>query len=260
MCFILLYLENAVVEGQPRDLAREAKGDYLVPPPDHVFTGSVGLLPGHLPFWEFSWLKRSSASDSAEFLDRGARTRGFFPTFCIQTLWKMDAYPSDPPALLGRDEGAKWTHFHTSSLSYTSCRWQAGILLVWGVINAFVEMSGTICEWPVGLPQKVQRQGDGLIGTRCSWRRHTDVMGVRHYLIVLMFTEKLIVSVECASKLGSHCLSVTEDKWGVMSFQSVPLTQTLFLRGGESSQGESAWQLKKSIWIMCIIFTLGKAV
>lgn len=198
--------------------------------------------------------------DSAEFLDRGARTRGFFPTFCIQTLWKMDAYPSDPPALLGRDQGAKWTHFHTSSLSYTSRRWQAGILLVLGVKNAFVEMSGTICEWPVGLPQKVQRQGDGLIGTRCSWRRHTDVMGVRHYLIVLMFTEKLIVSVECASKLGSHCLSVTEDKWGVMSFQSVPLTQTLFLRGGESSQGESAWQLKKSIWIMCIIFTLGKAV
>lgn len=35
---------------------------------------------------------------------------------------------------------------------------------------------------------------------------------VRGYLIVLMFTEKLIVSVECASKLGSHCLSVTEDK------------------------------------------------
>lgn len=37
-------------------------------------------------------------------------------------------------------------------------------------------------------------------------------MGVRHYLIVLMFAGKLIVSVECASKLGSHCLSVTEDK------------------------------------------------
>lgn len=84
--------------------------------------------------------------------------------------------------------------------------------------------------------------------------------GVRRCLIVLMFTEKLIVSVECASKLGSHCLSVTEDKWGVMRFQSVPLTQTLFLRGGERSLGESAWQLKKSIWIMYIIFTLGKPV
>lgn len=59
---------------------------------------------------------------------------------------------------------------------------------------------------------KSTAQGDGLIGTRCRWRRHTDVMGVRHYLIVLMFAGKLIVSVECASKLGSHCLSVTEDK------------------------------------------------
>lgn len=54
-------------------------------------------------------------------------------------------------------------------------------------------------------------QGDGLIDTRCRWRRHT-CDGVRRYLIVLMFTEKLIVSVECASKLGSYCLSVTEDK------------------------------------------------
>lgn len=100
-------------------------------------------------------------------------------------------------------------------------------------------------------------QGDSLIGTRCGWEG-TQMWGVRRCLIVLMFAEKLIVSVECASKLGSHCLSVTEDKWGVMSFQSVPLTQTLFLWGGERSPGESAWQLKKSIWIMCIIFALGK--
>lgn len=39
--------------------------------------------------------------------------------------------------------------------------------------------------------------------------------GVHPYLIVLMFPKKLIVSVECAIKLGSHRLSVTEDKWGV---------------------------------------------
>lgn len=65
------------------------------------------------------------------------------------------------------------------------------------------------------------------------------------YLIVLMFPKKLIVSVECAIKLGSHRLSVTEDKWGVSSLQSVPLTQPLVLRGRACSQGKehSSWRI-----------------
>lgn len=69
--------------------------------------------------------------------------------------------------------------------------------------------------------------------------------GVHPYLIVLMFPKKLIVSAECAIKLGSHRLSVTEDKWGVSSLQSVPLTQPLVLPGRDCSQGNqhSSWRI-----------------
>ena len=133
----------------------------LVPLPAHVFAGSVCLLHGYLPFWEFSWLNHSSASDSAEFLDQGARTRGFLPLFCIQTIWKVDVYPSDPLHKQGSwdvmrlPSGHISTHLHF--LNPSPC-WQVGIPLVLGVKNAFVEKSGRICEWPIGLPRKVQRR------------------------------------------------------------------------------------------------------
>lgn len=152
----------------------------LVGPPAHLFTGSVCLLRGYFPSWEF-WLNRSICIWECLSLPRSRCENTWVLSHILHSNCtknrRVPFRPAAQPGLL-RSHAMQLPsrHISTPSPSYPLPHWQVGIPLVLGVKNTFVEMSDRIrmTRWTEA---KSTAQGDGLIGTRCRSGRRTDVTG-----------------------------------------------------------------------------------
>lgn len=180
--YFVLLTRRRWVEGQAgggawRMLPKTSCG--LIPLLAQISTGFVCLLHGCVLSWE-SWLSPLFCIRQCWVPRSRCKNTLVLSVFCILTMKNRClpfSRPASPPGFLRWDVVAKWTRFHTSPLFHFSP-------LINGDLISFMSKKKYICwnvrqntrltNWTVA---KSTAWGDDLIGIRCRWRKHTDVMG-----------------------------------------------------------------------------------